>query len=83
MRHAQAAQAVADAQHRQVPDQTRILGQTIVVIQILADAVYKVRDFQAGQASDLIVKLKTVTKPAAEEEQVALDLVLKMIVIKV
>jgi hypothetical protein len=79
MRHAQAAQAAAVAQHQTVMDQTRILGQTIVVIQILADVVYKARDFQADQASDIIDFQKIVIKVVAVVVQAALGLVVKMI----
>jgi hypothetical protein len=82
MQPAQVDRVVVDVLDRVVADQTITQDQMIVVIQIWVVAVFLGKDSQADQALDLIVKVKTVTKPAAAAVQVLLDLVLKMTAMK-
>ena len=63
---------------QEAADQTATQVQTIVEIQIWEAAAYLEWDSQAAQALDLIVKVKTVTKPEAVVVLAHLDLVQKM-----
>ena len=77
-----AAQVVVAVLVQAAVDQTITLVQTTAVIQIWEAAPYLEWDFRAVQASDLTVKVKTVTKPEAVVVQVVLDSVQKMTVTK-
>jgi hypothetical protein len=76
------AVAVAAVQDPVVVAQTIIPDPTIAATQTWAVGQLPDKDFQAAQASDLTVKVKTVTKLAVAVEQVVLDLVQKMTAMK-
>jgi hypothetical protein len=73
-----AAQAAAAVQDLAVVDQTIIPDPTIVATQTWVVGQLLVKDSPEVQASDLTVKVKTVTKQVAVAEQVDLDSVQKM-----
>ena len=77
-----AAQVVVAVLVQAAVDQTITLVQTTAVIQIWEAVALLEWDSQEDQALDLIVKVKTVTKPEAVVEQVVLDSVRKMTVTK-
>jgi hypothetical protein len=83
MQPAQVAQVAVDVLVQTVPAQvvvlvTVTLVQMTAVIQIWVAELLLDKDSQADQASDLTVKVKTVTKLVVAAEQVVQDSVQKM-----
>jgi hypothetical protein len=83
MQVVQAEVVAADALDQTALDQTVILDQTIVGIKITAAEEFKDKGFQAATACAIIAKVKIVIKRVAAVVQVARDIPVKMIVIKV